>query len=145
MTSFDLITPNINIHVGTNIRSRRIFLQKSEDELARNLDISTQQLKKLEEGTHQLTVDKLYQISELLNTPIEFFFFGLSHHTKDEMEQSQCSSGGMSPEAYKVYEALSVIENKAIKDTLVDFLLILAKLQKEQEDQLLSYARCTNK
>ncbi len=64
----------IDIHVGMRIRLRRKVLKISQEELAEKLGITFQQVQKYERGKNRLTASRLFDISQVLQTPIKFFF-----------------------------------------------------------------------
>lgn len=64
----------INEFTGKVIRDIRLSKNLTLSELARRVKISYQQLQKYEKGTNRLSIDKLYEISKLLNVDICDFF-----------------------------------------------------------------------
>lgn len=70
--------PNpIDVHVGRHVRLRRKELGISQENLARVLDLSFQQVQKYERGDNRISASKLYEIAHALSTSISFFFKGL--------------------------------------------------------------------
>ena len=68
-------TPNIvDIHVGGRVRMRRKMLGVSQETLADALGLSFQQVQKYERGTNRVGASKLWQLSQVLDVPISFFF-----------------------------------------------------------------------
>lgn len=68
------ITTNITKIIGTRIKSRRIMLGMSQSDLAKLCGISFQQIQKYECGQTNISCERLFQISNSLTTPIDFFF-----------------------------------------------------------------------
>jgi len=64
----------VDIHVGQRIRKRRVSLGISQNELAKYLGITFQQVQKYETGKNRIGASKLYEISLMLDTPVSFFF-----------------------------------------------------------------------
>jgi transcriptional regulator with XRE-family HTH domain len=64
-------------HVGSMIRLRRLLLGIDQRELARRLDISFQHLQAYEWGLLRAPGSLLYALSEALSVPVNFFFEGL--------------------------------------------------------------------
>jgi len=58
-----------DIHVGSQIRTRRVLLGLSQEKLADGLDISFQQVQKYERGSDRVSASRLYYIAQLLNVP----------------------------------------------------------------------------
>jgi transcriptional regulator with XRE-family HTH domain len=64
----------IDVMVGRLIRSRRQQLSMSQTDLAKALGLTFQQIKKYEKGTSRVSCSRLSEISEVLDSPITFFF-----------------------------------------------------------------------
>ena len=68
-------TPNpIDIHVGDRIRLRRSLLGMTQHALAEALGLTFQQVQKYEHGANRVSASRLYDISRILDTSIDFFF-----------------------------------------------------------------------
>lgn len=66
----------INAHVAQRIRSRRLEVGLTQQEVALRLGISFQQLQKYEHGKNRISAGRLYQLAAVLETGIEIFFAG---------------------------------------------------------------------
>ena len=70
-------TPNpIDIHVGSRLRQRRTMLGMNQAGLGKLLDLSFQQIQKYERGTNRIGASRLFQLSRILDVPIDHFFEG---------------------------------------------------------------------
>lgn len=68
-------TPDpIDIAVGARVRLRRRSLGVSQDNLAKALGVSFQQVQKYERGTNRISASMLAMIAERLQTPVGWFF-----------------------------------------------------------------------
>jgi len=72
-------TPNgqpnpIDIHVGNRIRLRRSILGWSQEKLANMLGLTFQQVQKYERGSNRVGASRLWDIGNVMNVPINFFF-----------------------------------------------------------------------
>jgi transcriptional regulator with XRE-family HTH domain len=65
-------------HVGTRIRERRIMLGLSQQQLAVMIGVTYQQAHKYERGLNRISAGRLYDIAQVLNVPISWFFEGMS-------------------------------------------------------------------
>ena len=70
-------TTEIERHVGTLVRTRRIMLGLSQSQLAALLGVTLQQVNKYERGHSRISSGRLYQIAEALGVHVEFFYQGL--------------------------------------------------------------------
>lgn len=95
--------PNpVDIHVGKRLRLRRTILGMSQEELAKNLGITFQQVQKYEKGVNRVGSSRLFDIAQVLTVPVAFFFeeygevnpiFGLAEETeKFEHEKGEVSN-----------------------------------------------------
>lgn len=67
--------PNpIDIHVGNRIRLRRSILGWSQEKLANMLGLTFQQVQKYERGSNRVGASRLWDIGNVMNVPINFFF-----------------------------------------------------------------------
>lgn len=67
--------PNpVDTHVGRRLRIRRVLCGMSQTALADQLGITFQQLQKYESAANRISASRLWQISQILEVPIEWFF-----------------------------------------------------------------------
>ena len=70
--------PNpIDIHVGKHVRLRRTLLGMSQEKLGKAINLTFQQVQKYERGTNRIGSSRLYQLSQVLDIPVSYFFDGL--------------------------------------------------------------------
>ncbi len=71
--------PNpIDIHVGARVRLRRNLLGLTMQTLAKAVGVTYQQLQKYERGVNRVGASRLFNLSQVLDVPISFFFDDLS-------------------------------------------------------------------
>ncbi len=67
--------PNpIDIHIGDRIRAKRRLLDLGQQEFATALGITFQQVQKYEKGHNRISGSRLYDISRVLGTDVNFFY-----------------------------------------------------------------------
>ena len=67
--------PNpIDVHVGKRVRLRRTLLGMSQDKLGKAINLTFQQVQKYERGTNRIGSSRLYQLSQVLDIPVSYFF-----------------------------------------------------------------------
>jgi transcriptional regulator with XRE-family HTH domain len=71
----------VDIHVGRRIRIRRVMRELSQSNLADQLGLTYQQLQKYESGANRISASRLWQIAQILETPVGWFFEGLGSAT----------------------------------------------------------------
>ncbi len=67
---------SIDVYVGKRIKQRRLELGMSQNDLARLLDTTWQQILKYEAADIRISCGKLYEFSRALNIPMLWFFIG---------------------------------------------------------------------
>jgi transcriptional regulator with XRE-family HTH domain len=69
----------VDTHVGQRIRDKRNEHSMSQTEVANALGVTFQQVQKYERGTNRVCASRLYDLSQILNVPVQFFFKGLEN------------------------------------------------------------------
>ncbi len=64
----------VDVHVGTRVRLRRTLLGMTQTVLANALGLTFQQVQKYERGTNRISASRLYDLSRVLDMPVEYFF-----------------------------------------------------------------------
>ena len=75
----------IDIHVGRQIRLQRTLLGLSQEQLAKGLSITFQQIQKYERGANRISASRLWDIAQIIDVPISYFFDDM---TDDVMQSS---------------------------------------------------------
>jgi len=71
-------SPNqVDRHIGSRVRARRMMLGMSQEKLADALGLTFQQVQKYEKGVNRIGASRLLHIAGILDVSIEFFFEGL--------------------------------------------------------------------
>jgi transcriptional regulator with XRE-family HTH domain len=71
----------VDIHVGKRVRHRRWMLGVTQQQLGDKVGIKFQQIQKYETGMNRVSASRLWDIAEVLDVPVSFFFDGFA---KDE-------------------------------------------------------------
>lgn len=67
--------PNpIDRHVGNSVRQRRMLLGMSQEKLGEALGLTFQQVQKYERGANRIGASRLFDLSNILNVPVGFFY-----------------------------------------------------------------------
>jgi transcriptional regulator with XRE-family HTH domain len=67
--------PNpVDAHVGSRVRLRRMLLGMSQERLGESMGLTFQQVQKYEKGVNRIGASRLFQISKILDVPVQFFF-----------------------------------------------------------------------
>ncbi len=80
--------PNpIDIHVGGRIRLRRMMSGLSQERLGEQMGLTFQQIQKYEKGANRVGASRLFQLAQVLEVPVSYFFDDL------ELEDKRHASG----------------------------------------------------
>ncbi|MDC0444842.1 helix-turn-helix transcriptional regulator [Alphaproteobacteria bacterium] len=71
----------IDMHVGKRVRLRRTLLGMSQEQLGAELNVTFQQVQKYERGANRISAPRLWDISQILDVPISYFFDDMSEGT----------------------------------------------------------------
>ncbi len=67
---------NVNAFIGKRLKSRRVKLGLTLSDLSERLGISHQQIQKYEQGITRVSASFLFEASEILGVPINYFYEG---------------------------------------------------------------------
>jgi transcriptional regulator with XRE-family HTH domain len=76
--SAEHIADPVDVHVGSRVRLLRKARGMSQEDLAKGLGLTFQQVQKYERGFNRISASKLFAIGHVLGAGIPFFFEGLS-------------------------------------------------------------------
>lgn len=101
----------IDAYIGNRVRVRRTLLGLSQDSLAQKIDITFQQIQKYEKGTNRIAAGRLYEISQILEVPIEYFFTGYDSHGDGTVKiENETLPHTKNKSSYDVLESKETIE-----------------------------------
>ncbi len=64
----------VDVHVGARLRVRRTLLGMSQTTLGDAIGLTFQQVQKYERGTNRISASRLFDLSRVLDVPVEYFF-----------------------------------------------------------------------
>jgi transcriptional regulator with XRE-family HTH domain len=68
----------IDVHVGARVRLRRMLLGMSQEKLGEHLGLTFQQIQKYEKGINRIGASRLFDLSQVLGVPVQFFYEDLA-------------------------------------------------------------------
>lgn len=80
------MTNEIDFYVGKRLRRRRRLLGLTQQVLGDKVGIRFQQIQKYECGANRISAARLFELSEALSVPIQYFYEGLMD---DEMDMDE--------------------------------------------------------
>ena len=124
----------IDVVVGARLRVRRLELDLSQQEVARKLGITFQQVQKYESGSNRMSAGRLKELSTILKVPVGYFF----------AEEDADSTGGSrlpttaklmnEPGARTLLTAYAKIQNRALRKSIVEIVRSLARDKNEDSN-----------
>ena len=64
----------VDAHVGARLRQRRTLSGMSQTKLGSAIGVAFQQVQKYERGTNRISASRLFDLSRVLDVPVQFFF-----------------------------------------------------------------------
>ncbi len=126
----------IDIHVGGRVRLRRMILGMSQEALGKSLGLTFQQVQKYEKGVNRVGASRLFQLSTLLDVPIQFFYddydakiggrsFGLAEPDIGDAFMKFVNS----PEGVQLCRHFSAIEDPQVKKRVLDLVKSISETE----------------
>jgi transcriptional regulator with XRE-family HTH domain len=118
-------SPNpIDVYVGSRIRMRRKMLGLSQENLAKSVKLTFQQIQKYEKGTNRVGASRLQQIASILQVPPSFFFEDVSPNGSNSIVPETPSPNYISEfvstsDGLELIKAFTRIESRALRRSVV--------------------------
>jgi len=120
--------PNpVDVHVGSRLRMRRTLIGMSQEKLGERLAVTFQQVQKYEKGSNRISASRLFDISLILDVPVQFFFDGIrngngttkpeGHEHTDAFRMSDFLS---SPNGMQLIRTFSEIGDAEVRRNIID-------------------------
>ncbi len=113
----------IDVHVCGRVRLRRTLLGMNQKTLGQALGVTFQQIQKNERGFNRIGASRLYQLSHVLDVPIEYFFEGLEDNTSRQSPDDVMAK----TETMKLVRAHFRIRDPKVRDILRRLFQTMAK------------------
>ena len=132
----------VDIHVGSRVRLRRMILGLSQDKLGDALGLTFQQIQKYEKGVNRIGASRMFQISQVLNVPVQYFFDDFTTTDTAGVEGVGESEAGdtfmslvNSPEGVQLCRYFARIEDPRVRRRVLE---LVKTLSEEDEDAVAS-------
>ena len=112
------VARRVDDHVGERIRVRRTELGLTQEELARRLGISYQQVQKYETGANRISAGRLYEIANELSISVDYFFEGFS----SAKANAQMPHGGHNRAAIDLVRNFQEIKDEGLRSAVASLL-----------------------
>lgn len=125
------LVKKVDSHVGQRIRERRTVLGLTQEQLAKALKISYQQVQKYETGANRVSAGRLYEVATKLGVPVAFFFEGIKQRAAVE----PMPHGGKSRTTIDLVSNFSEITDVAVRSTVSGLVKSLARQERRARRQ----------
>jgi transcriptional regulator with XRE-family HTH domain len=71
-----MATHPVDVYVGKKLRSRRVILGRSQEEIGSAVGVTFQQIQKYEHGINRIGASRLYEFAKLLGVDVLYFYKG---------------------------------------------------------------------
>ncbi|MEM7046627.1 MAG: helix-turn-helix transcriptional regulator [Pseudomonadota bacterium] len=112
-----------DVYVGARLRLGRTLLGMSQEALAQAIGVTFQQVQKYERGTNRISAGRLYRLSKILSTDVEYFFDGLDSNAIN----TQGKTAYMRRETLELVRAYCMIKEPAMRRQIFDLTRELSK------------------
>ncbi len=116
------LAKRVDDYVGQQIRKRRNLLGMTQEELARALKISYQQVQKYETGANRVSAGRLFEISLRLGVEVGHFFEDAA-----DAEPVQREHGGKSRSTVDLVRSFDEIQSTGVRSAVVGLIRELAR------------------
>ena len=100
------MSSEVDVHIGQQIRKRRIELGLTQNELALACGVRFQAMSKYETANCRMSAKRLWQFADVLEVPISYFYEGLEREKPiDETDSAPAS-------IQELVEAISVLKER---------------------------------
>ena len=115
--------PNpIDVHVGSQLKLRRILLGLSQERLADELGITFQQVQKYEKGLNRIGASRLWDLAQVLGVSVAYFYENLDENTQNKSPR-KISNHLILSDNIKEFD-MGILLNKDIRDLVNAYLQI---------------------
>jgi transcriptional regulator with XRE-family HTH domain len=127
----------IDIQVGNRVRIRRMLIGMSQERLGSLLGLTFQQVQKYEKGVNRIGAGRLFEVSRILNVPVDFFYEGVntvsSQPGASEPESAPVMEFVSSGEGLQLSLAFMKIRDAKVRKRVLDLVKSLAEEEAEKK------------
>ena len=119
----------IDIQVGNRVRIRRMLIGMSQERLGDLLGLTFQQVQKYEKGVNRIGAGRLFEVSRILNVPVDFFYEGVNEGAtgSNESDGAPVMDFVSSGEGLQLSLAFMKIKDAKVRKRVLDLVKSLAE------------------
>jgi transcriptional regulator with XRE-family HTH domain len=121
---------DVDARVGARVRLRRVVLGLTLEELGSRLGLSLQQIQKYEAGATRIPATRLYEIAQVLDVPISWFFDPSGSLSDKELggrpRRSASREASVKQDVERLVSLFSAIEDPRVRRKIIELVELLA-------------------
>ena len=121
----------IDVQVGNRVRIRRMLIGMSQERLGDLLGLTFQQVQKYEKGVNRIGAGRLFEVSRILNVPVDLFYEGVCTASQPGMSEPEGAPPVMefvsSGEGLQLSLAFMKIKDAKVRKRVLDLVKSLAE------------------
>ena len=122
----------VDRHVGARVRLRRQTVGLSQEALGSAIGVTFQQVQKYERGTNRISASRLWELSNILEVPVSFFFEGAEGRAdmgQDLQGSDAAVDVGQEKEIVGLARSMNAIRDKRLRKSIADLVKSCAHAQ----------------
>jgi transcriptional regulator with XRE-family HTH domain len=120
---------SLDVHFGEKLRAQRLMTKVSQDDLAKALGLTFQQIQKYEKGANRMSAATMVRIAAVLEVDVQYFFDQLPTGVKKNKEIKTPVSVEMSLAAHgpRLIDAFLNLKSDKMRGAVADLAEVLAR------------------
>ena len=124
---------DVDHYVSQRLKMRRNLMGISQEKLANALGVTFQQVQKYERGTNRISAGRLFELSDVLETPVSYFFEGMPSGLSPELAEDSARYDAdvfTKKETQELLRYYYLIEDESQRKALIDLAKTLSSKRK---------------
>ena len=124
---------DVDHYVSQRLKMRRNLMGISQEKLANALGVTFQQVQKYERGTNRISAGRLFELSDVLETPVSYFFEGMPSGFSAELSEDSARYDAdvfTKKETQELLRYYYLIEDESQRKALIDLAKTLSSKRK---------------
>lgn len=131
----------VDMHVGGRLRLRRTLLGLSQEKLGEAVGLTFQQIQKYERGVNRIGASRMYDLSQILDVPVSFFYDDMREDVKDRNAVGETGASGdvavnkdqlTRRETLELVRAYYKVNSSPVRKRVFELVKSLAKMRAEK-------------
>jgi transcriptional regulator with XRE-family HTH domain len=119
---------SIDKYFGDRMRARRLMIKMSQDDLAKSLGLSFQQVQKYEKGVNRISAASMVRIAEILDIDVGYFYDEMPKTNRSgAIETPALTELAISLHGRRMIDAFLNLKNDKMRAAVADLVQSLAR------------------